>query len=73
MSQLTSHEALQLTAHFSLSAERMRSADPGFHLRAQLYDTASRIAFLRAQLLARSEEACPAFGQLFRRASFSVA
>lgn len=73
MSRLTSHEALQLTANFALSAERMRSADPGFHLRARLCETASRIAFLRAQLLAKSEEACPAFGQLFPRTAFPVA
>jgi hypothetical protein len=70
---LTSHEALELSANFALSAERMRSAGAGFHLRARLSETASRIAFLRAHLLAKSEEACPAFGQLFKRAAFTVA
>ena len=73
MSQLTSREALALTAHFVLTADRMRSDDSGLGLRAQLYETASRIAFLRAQLLAQSEEIQPMFGELFRRASFTVA
>lgn len=73
MSQLTSHEALALTASFALTADRMRAADSGSDLRAQLCETASRIAFLRAQLLAKSEEVQPAFGGLFRRAVFAIA
>jgi len=73
MSLLTSHDALALTANFALTADRMRAADSGLHLRAKLCETACRIAFLRSQLLAKSEEIQPMFGELFRRAAFTVA
>jgi len=73
MQLLTSHEALALTAKFVLTADRMRSVDSGLQIRAKVYETASRIAFLRAHLLARSEETRPKFGEFFRRAAFAVA
>jgi len=73
MSLLTSHEALVLTADFALTADRMRAADSADRLRSKLYERASRIAFLRAQLLAKREETCPALGELFRRAAFAIA
>ena len=73
MSQLTSHEALQLTAHFAFTAERMRTADSNFEIRASLYETASRVAFLKAHLLAKNEEICPLLGQTSRRAVFFAA
>lgn len=72
MSCLSYHEALQLTATFAFTAERMR-ADAKCQERANLYERASRIAFLRAHLSARDEESRPLFGQSFRRAVFASA
>jgi hypothetical protein len=69
---LSSHEALELTAHFAFTAERIR-ANSEYQARATLYERASRIAFLRAHILARDEEARPAFGESLRRANFAVA
>jgi hypothetical protein len=73
MLPLTSSEALVLTANFALTADRMRAGDSACDLRVRLCETASRIAFLRAQLLAKSEEVQPVFGGLFRRAAFAIA
>lgn len=73
MSQLTSHQALELTAHFVFVADRMRAAPSDFQARASVCERASRIAFLRAQILAKNEESQPAFGALFQRAAFAVA
>jgi hypothetical protein len=69
---LSSHEALQLTATFAVTAERMR-ADVEAQTLASLYETASRIAFLKAHLIAREEEVRPMFGQSFRRAAYAAA
>jgi hypothetical protein len=71
--QLTSQEALRLTANFAVTADRMRTADESFEIRASICETASRVAFLRAHLIARREEIFPAFGGSFRRASFASA
>lgn len=71
--QLTSHEALRLTATFAFTADRMRAADHALEIRAQICETASRVAFLRAHLIARREEILPALGETFRRAAFAVA
>ena len=73
MSMLTSQQALQLTATFACEAARMRSADGDFETRANLCETASRIAFLKASILARDEELRPVFGQSVRRAVFAIA
>lgn len=73
MSQLTSQQALELTAHFAFTAERIRSTQSSFEIRANLCETASRVAFLKAHLLAKNEEMTPMFGQTSRRAMFSVA
>jgi hypothetical protein len=70
---LTSHQAFELSASFSFHAERIRSAEGELHERARLCELASRVAFLRAHAIARSEESRPIFGQSFRRASFAVA
>jgi hypothetical protein len=72
MSLLSSHEALQLTATFAVTAERMR-ADVEAQTLASLYERASRVAFLKAHLIAREEEVRPIFGQSFRRAAFAAA
>ena len=72
MSCLSSHEALELTAFFAFTAERMR-ADADSHTRASLYDRASRVAFLRAHIIARDEQIRPMFGQSVRRAVFGSA
>ena len=70
--RLSSHEALQLTATFAFTAERMRvQADS--QTRARLYDRASRVAFLRAHIIARDEQVRPMFGQGFQRALFASA
>jgi hypothetical protein len=71
--QMTSHEALKLTAKFAFTADRMRAADDAFEIRAQICETASRVAFLRAHLIAKREEILPALGETFRRAIVAVA
>lgn len=72
LSQLTSHEALRLTANFAFTADRMREADRAFAIRANICETASRVAFLRAHMIARQEEIVPGFGECLRRAFFAV-
>lgn len=72
MSFLSSSEALQLTVTFAVTAERMRANDDARTL-ASLYERASRVAFLKAHVIAREEEVRPTFGQSFRRAAFAVA
>ena len=72
MSFLSSHEALQLTATFAVTAERMR-ADGEAQMLANLYERASRVAFLKAHLIAREEEVRPVFGQISQRALFASA
>ena len=73
MSQLTFHQALELTANFAFLAERMRAADRDFQTRANVCEAASRIAFLRAHIIAKDEETRPGFGMTFQRAAFAVA
>jgi acyl-coenzyme A thioesterase PaaI-like protein len=73
MLSLTSHEALQLTATFAITAEYLRSAATPARVRARIYDTASRVAFLRAHVLLRQEEARPNFGEYARRSWFAKA
>ncbi len=73
MSCLTPHEALQLTATYAFTANYLRSSNADTEIQARIYETASRIAFLRAGMLARSEEARPKFGEVTRRAVFATA
>jgi len=70
---LTSHEALRLTATFAFTADRMRAADDAFEIRAQICETASRVAFLRAHMISKREEILPPLGETCRRAVFAVA
>jgi hypothetical protein len=71
---LTSAQALQLAADFAFTAEYIRAAGAAdAQTRAKLLETASRTAFLRAQVIAKDEEVRPVFGQSFRRAAFAVA
>lgn len=72
MSMLTSHEALKLTATFAFTADRMRT-DESLQRRASICETASRVAFLRAHLIAKQEQVFPLVGESYRRAVFSVA
>ena len=73
MSQLTSHDALRLTATFAFTADRMRAANQELGTRASICETASRIAFLRAQSIAKREQILPSLGQCYRRAVYSIA
>jgi len=74
MASLTSQEALQLAADFALTAEYMRNDDAAYHgTKAELYETASRVALLRAHVLAKDEEVRPVLGTNLRRATFVVA
>lgn len=73
MPALTSHEALQLTANFAITAERMKTADIHFCDRAAMFEAASRVTFLRAHVIAKKEEAAPRLGETSRRAIFAVA
>jgi hypothetical protein len=66
---LTSAQALQLAADFALTADYIRAAEAtDSQTRASLLETASRAAFLRAQMIARDEAIRPVFGQGFRHA-----
>jgi hypothetical protein len=51
----------------------MRAADDAFEIRAQICETASRVAFLRAHLIANREEILPVLGETFRRGVFAIA
>ena len=73
MPGLTSHEALQLTASFAVTAERMKTADIHFCERAAMFEAASRVTFLKAHVIAKKEEAAPRLGETRRRAVFGVA
>jgi len=73
MALSSSHEALELTASFSFTADRLRAEEGELQLRARICETASRVAFLKASILARDEEVRPTFGQLFRKGVFAVA
>lgn len=74
MAFLTSTQALQMAAEFAIAAEQMRCSDAAdFQSRANIYEIASRIAFLRAHAIAKNEDARPVFGESFRPAAFAVA
>jgi hypothetical protein len=71
--QLSSQEALKLTASFAFTADRMRAADEALRVRASICETASRVAFLTAHRLAKREEVLPLLGHTLHRASFAIA
>jgi hypothetical protein len=71
MSHLTFQQALQFAADYARIAEQMRAAE--FYARANVYETASRAAFLKAHVIAKDEEMRPVFGEGFRRAAYAVA
>lgn len=71
--QLTCHEALQLTASFACSADRMRAGKGTCEIRTRICETASRVAFLKAHRMAQREEMVPLPGHTFRRANFTIA
>ena len=71
MLHLTSQQALQFAADYARIAEQMRAAD--FHMRAGVYETASRAAFLKAHVIAKDEEMRPVSGESSRRAAYAVA
>ena len=73
MPALTSHEALQLTASFAITAERMKTADTHCCGRAAMFEAASRVTFLRAHVIAKKEEMAPRFGETCHRAVFAIA
>ena len=66
--ELTSQEALELAARFACTADQMRAAGEVSEVRRKICETASRIAFLRAHLIARREELVPAPGAALPRA-----
>ena len=73
MPALTSHEALQLTASFAITAERMKTANVHFCGRAAMFETASRVTFLKAHVIAKKEEMAPRLSETRRRAVFAIA
>jgi hypothetical protein len=74
MAYLSSQQALQLAADFALTAEYVREAHASsLKTTANLYETASRAAFLKAHVIAKDEEIRPSFGESFRRAAYAVA
>lgn len=70
--ELTSQEALQLAAAFACTADRMRAGGEALEVRRKICETASRIAFLRAHLIARGEEPFPPPGEARPRAIFAA-
>ena len=70
--ELTSKEALQLAAAFACTADRMRAAGEASEVRRNICETASRIAFLRAHLIASREEPFPPLGDALPRAIFAA-
>lgn len=73
MAYLTSREALELAADFVLKAEYMRADDAAdFQTKVDLYETASRVALLRAQAIVDEEEVRPVVGKSFRGGAFAV-
>jgi len=62
-SELTSQEALRLTATFACTADRMRTIDAAFAVRTKICETASRVAFLRAHRITQREEIFPQMGE----------
>lgn len=73
MSRLTSQEALHLTATFAFTADRMRGGDGACEIRARICESASRVAFLRAHLIAQREEVAPLLGDGLRHPIFAIA
>lgn len=74
MSPLSSQQALKLAADFARTADQMRTADgTDFQSLVKLYEKASRVAFLRAHIIAQDEEVRPRFGQVLHRAAFAIA
>lgn len=71
--QLSSQEALRLTASFAFTADRVRGAYGPAQVRASICETASRVAFLKASKLAKREETSPALGRSLYRAAFASA
>ena len=61
MAYLTSQEALRLAADFALKAEYLRNDDTAdLKTKAELYQTASRVAILRAASSTRvHSQQCP--------------
>jgi hypothetical protein len=74
MAFLSSRQALQLAADFAFTAEYIRETNAA-ELRAQanLYEMASRAAFLKAHLMAKDEQTRPSFGESVRRVAYAVA
>jgi hypothetical protein len=73
MLQLNSRQAIQLAADFALTANYMKTAgDCDFQARVSLCEKASRIAFLKAHILAESEEERALSGESFNSV-FAVA
>ena len=70
--ELTSQEALELAARFACTADRMRAAGEVSEVRRKICETASRIAFLRAHLIADREELFPPLGDALPRAIFAA-
>lgn len=67
MLALSSREALELTALFAGIANQIRAAN-STSTEAGLYETASRVAFLKAHILTAEPRACPVFGEPLRAA-----
>ena len=70
--ELTSQEALQLAAALACTADRLRAAGEASEVRQKICQTASRIAFLRAHLIASREELFPPPGDALQPAIFAA-
>ncbi|HEY6767070.1 MAG TPA: hypothetical protein VI386_20105 [Candidatus Sulfotelmatobacter sp.] len=73
MSELTSSQALQIAADFALASECMKQAGPGIASRTRICELATRIALLRAPVLAKAEFARPFFGESLGQSMFASA
>ena len=67
-----SREAMELTAFFAHTAGQLRATE-GNSMRVNMFEAASRIALLRAHLLAQQEQARRGFYESYRAATFATA
>jgi hypothetical protein len=70
---LISQEVPELSASLACTADRMPAIGEALVRRASVCETASRVAFLTAHRLAKTEEILPVLGHTFHRANFAIA
>ena len=70
MHSLSSREAVNLSVIFAGIASQLRAADAN-SAEAGMYETASRVAFVKAHVLSSLERPRPVFGEPLRVATYA--